>query len=95
MLYIGLGLRTQVSVGTFSAIVRYFWVIKEDRSKDFTVLLPSAAFMVLLSFFSKFFTFNHAPIYLDCRFDQFNVFSCEEAALEVLMYVCLSVCFKL
>ena len=68
MLYIGLVLRIQVAAGLFSAIVRYFWVIKEDKSKDHTVLLPSAAFLVSITMFPKFFTFKNTPIYLDCRF---------------------------
>ena len=68
MLYIGLGLRIQVAAGLYSAIVRYYWVIKEDRSKDKTVLLPSAAFIVLIAIASKCFTFFNTPIYLDCRY---------------------------
>ena len=84
MLYIGLSLRIQVAAGLYSAIVRYFWIVKEDRSKDFSVLLPSAAFIVLLAISSKFLTFYHTPIYLDCRFGPFDILLMQDQNLRLL-----------
>ena len=61
--------RIQLAVGLLVAIVRYFWIVKEDRSKDKAVIIPIAAIVVIFVTGIKSFTFHLNPYYFLCRED--------------------------
>ena len=54
-------------MGLLLAIVRYFWIVKEDRSKDNSVFIPLATFLVIFFTSNKFLTFHMTPLYFLCR----------------------------
>ena len=59
--------RAQLAVGFLIAIARYYWIVKEDRSKDKTVFLPLAGFFVIFFTCIKMLTFHLTPLYFLCR----------------------------
>ena len=59
--------RAQFASGFLIAVVRYFWIVKEDRSKDFTVTLPLGAFFVIFLTLIKMLSFSKTPYYFLCR----------------------------
>jgi len=67
VMVIGVSQRINVCAGCLTALVRYFWIIKEDRTKDLKVFLPCTAVFVLLSSSLKAFTVTSSSAYFRCR----------------------------
>ena len=65
--FAGLVVRVQVLCGVTIAVIRYMWVVKEDRSKDFTRVIPSAALYVILNWPLKLYTMWGSSEFLICR----------------------------
>ena len=72
VMIIGVSQRINVCAGFLTALVRYFWIIKEDRTKDLKVFLPSTAVFVLLSSSLKAFTVTSSSAYFRCRLNYLN-----------------------
>ena len=61
--------------GFFTALVRYLWVVREDRTMDRKIFIPFAAIIILFSSM-KIFTLSSSSGYFRCRWNVTDFFSC-------------------